>query len=772
MGEVFLARDLDLDRLVAIKYLRSDLTASDWQDNLRREARLLAKLSHPNIVQVYDIFELDGIAALVMEYVEGQNLYKVLRERRCELSECLRWLEEIATGLAAAHAVGITHNDLKAENILISAQGVAKVTDFGIAAAGTDSNADIQALGKLMARLLQDRSGLSPGLLQLTAELNEQHPRKQHSAQQAASLIRNAWLDATQEETALPASPDSRQRNNYRLPAFVGLAVLAALAVFLYTLATAPGSPERLSYLAVLPTVVSNSGTLSEQQQRNLRSTVQQALQQSVLASSGLALVGSQEVLQDDDDFVEIASALGADQMIASFLDCSKLNCELTIEWLSGENFSVSGHRRTAIFVDATLETYSIVQRQWDQLYPGHGIEQDARDLISEEAYQEYITLYNNSHVGGGIESETIARLEVLIGEFNRFRPLYDLYAHAALEMYDETGSTAYLDRLKVVLTRAETWMGDSILLRRAWFKLFVEQQQYQQAEQEVEKIVRLGGDEVLVNTLLGDLNSYQAKYEKADKFYTRALLLKPTRAVYYNTAYNLKEWGKLERAAELLHLSLSLYPNDMDAHGLLGWMLLEQGDLPGAIAQFEQAVKIQPNTIYYNNIGLAYMLQGNYLEARNQFLSLYESGNRQQFVVLNLADSEQLLGNTGQAEQLYQSLIERRTSGDYSVYPSVLSQAYAQLGLFAQAIATFDSIDEVGGDRSNTTFTKALVYALAGQNIAALVQIDTALASGYGLIWFTLPWFGSLCTEQKFAAILEQSSFRETCAGHDIPNG
>jgi eukaryotic-like serine/threonine-protein kinase len=133
MGLVYRARDTRLERDVAIKCLRRELFEAHYIERFKREALLLAKLNHPNIVQIYDYIETPDQLALVMELVDGQNLHIHLREHLVTITQRLKWLVQISEGLAVAHDAGIIHRDLKAENILISQHGLAKITDLGIA---------------------------------------------------------------------------------------------------------------------------------------------------------------------------------------------------------------------------------------------------------------------------------------------------------------------------------------------------------------------------------------------------------------------------------------------------------------------------------------------------------------------------------------------------------------------------------------------------------------------------------------------------------------
>jgi formylglycine-generating enzyme required for sulfatase activity/tetratricopeptide (TPR) repeat protein len=131
---VYRAVDRELGRDVAIKLLKSSLVAeSGAQDRLRREAQVAARLSHPNLVALFDAGEVDGRPYLVMEVVDGRPLSALLEERRLEMRDAVVILEKASRGVGAAHAAGIVHRDLKPANIFVTGGGEAKVGDFGVA---------------------------------------------------------------------------------------------------------------------------------------------------------------------------------------------------------------------------------------------------------------------------------------------------------------------------------------------------------------------------------------------------------------------------------------------------------------------------------------------------------------------------------------------------------------------------------------------------------------------------------------------------------------
>lgn len=144
MGVVWRAVDVRLERSVAVKKVigqhgLSEMDRADLHRRAMREAKIAARLQHPNAIVVFDITEHDGDPCLVMEYLPSHSLSELLAERRTfPVAEAARICEQVASALVAAHQAGIVHRDVKPGNILIDETGVAKLTDFGISRAHGD----------------------------------------------------------------------------------------------------------------------------------------------------------------------------------------------------------------------------------------------------------------------------------------------------------------------------------------------------------------------------------------------------------------------------------------------------------------------------------------------------------------------------------------------------------------------------------------------------------------------------------------------------------
>ncbi len=134
MGAVYKARQPSLDRLVALKILPPAVAGdTGFAERFTREARALARLSHPNIVSVYDFGQVAGMPFFVMEYVDGPNLRELERGAKLNPREALQIVPQICDALQFAHDEGIVHRDIKPENILLDRKGRVKIADFGIA---------------------------------------------------------------------------------------------------------------------------------------------------------------------------------------------------------------------------------------------------------------------------------------------------------------------------------------------------------------------------------------------------------------------------------------------------------------------------------------------------------------------------------------------------------------------------------------------------------------------------------------------------------------
>lgn len=204
MGVVYLARDTQLDRPVALKFLGTLLDASDeYRQRFLREARAAARVSHPNIVSIYDVCDAEGRAYIAMEYIEGLDLHRYIGRRgRLEPREAVNIILQTCSALDAVHNAGIVHRDIKPDNIVIAKGGLVKLMDFGLAKGGdmrltgtniimgtpcymspeqtrgsdVDARSDLYALGLVLHEMLTGKTAFLDGDV-LMRQQTEMPPR-------------------------------------------------------------------------------------------------------------------------------------------------------------------------------------------------------------------------------------------------------------------------------------------------------------------------------------------------------------------------------------------------------------------------------------------------------------------------------------------------------------------------------------------------------------------------------------------------------------------
>jgi eukaryotic-like serine/threonine-protein kinase len=135
MGAVYKAKDLELDRIVAVKVIRPDLASHpDILARFKQELILARQITHRNVIRIFDLSEASGIKFITMEFIEGQDLKSLVSEKgRISFEEAAGFIEQVCLALEAAHAEGVVHRDLKPQNIMVDKQSRASVMDFGIA---------------------------------------------------------------------------------------------------------------------------------------------------------------------------------------------------------------------------------------------------------------------------------------------------------------------------------------------------------------------------------------------------------------------------------------------------------------------------------------------------------------------------------------------------------------------------------------------------------------------------------------------------------------
>ncbi len=217
MGEVFLADDRLLHRNVALKFIREDKESDrSYKKRLLREARSAAALDHPSIAKIHDMGERDGKSFIVMEYVEGVSLEKMLARGPLSMQEALRISVEMAEALEEAHNKGIVHRDFKSTNVHITSDGKVKVLDFGLAKAIDRVQTETE-----QSSIITTTAGTQTGLIAGTTPYMA--PETLHGEPSDAGRMCGGWASSSTRYSAAgahlpgPPAPRSRRRSSATL---------------------------------------------------------------------------------------------------------------------------------------------------------------------------------------------------------------------------------------------------------------------------------------------------------------------------------------------------------------------------------------------------------------------------------------------------------------------------------------------------------------------------------------------------------------------------
>ncbi len=596
MGVVYRAEDVRLGRTVALKFLPED-AANDPAalERFGREARIAASLNHPSICTLHGIEEHEGRSCLVMEFLEGTPLDRLIAAGPLRLDRAIDIADQVCAALSAAHARGILHRDIKPGNLFVTQDGPAKVMDFGIAAAagdtgtasgGTpayaspeqsqrgalDSRSDIFSLGAVLYEMITGRRMFAGGGDSASPVWPTNVPK---AAQRVIARCvepdpANRFQTAEELKTALESLKKERGQTGSRLRwaavLIVGLAVVAAGIA--WRRGASPGGRPRIRSIAVLPMVNLSGDAAQEYFADGMTETL----------TSDLAELGGLRVI----------SRTSAMTYKGSRKSSSEIASRLKVDALLEGSVLRSGSRVRVVtrLIEASTDTHL-----WSRTY-----ERDLRDVLR---MQSDLALAIAREIKVAITPEQRARLAVrrsvkpeayedyLKGMFhlNKFTPegfsRGTAYLQHAIEE-DPADPAAY----------AALGLGYAIMAHDGF------PEEFARAKAAARKSLELGGPVPEAYATLGMVELYfDWDFASAGRDLQRALELAPNLAEarraysWYLLLAGRAEEGLAEmRLAEDVEPLVPIFPND------LGWQYLRHGDLDAALAEAHKALELDPN--------------------------------------------------------------------------------------------------------------------------------------------------------------------------------
>lgn len=781
MGRVYKAYDRELNRTIAIKVVRHGMMGEATAlSRFKQELVLASKISHKHILRIHDLGEVNGLKFITMAYVEGQDLHQIIKENsKLPLERLLNFATQLAEALAAAHAEGVVHRDLKPQNILVDKDDQIYVSDFGLArsfaegaigmtqtgaflgtprymspeqaeAKPTDGRADLYAYGLILYEMA---TGDVPFTGKSTLELMYQRVRERPKSPKLANPALPNWLVAVVMR-CLERDPAARYQNAYEILADLKASDLTGgTSRFLSrsgnSIQIALPRISNRRWIWALSGIVAVMGIFAAillvrrgipGRQRSARSAVSGI---PPLASGKFIAVLPLQVLGDASQWGYVAK--GIEEALSAKLFQLK-NVRVTPVDAADEADEKQPLPKIARALGANLLVQGVLQGAGDKIRVVVNLEDvaDAKTLWSREfdgvvgdlfTIEDQIYTQLISGLDVNPTSDELASAEA--------RPTdnigaYDLYLRGRNSLRGHDGKSIqsaldYFDQAARADPRfalAYTGLADASLrmykIKKDPFWTEKALAAAQQAQQLNDKLPE-------VHATLGSVYRTTGKYSESIAELKRALALAPNSDEFYRRLGDVYlDNGNAPQALEAYQKAAKLNPYYWVDENALGAAYAQMADYPKALQAFQQVTVLEPDVdAGFENVGNMYLQQGKYQESVPYFqkalqIEPYFS------TYTNLGTSYFLLKQFSQAVSMFEKAAEMNPN-DADVVLN-LSDAYRGLGeqdkarsAYQRTITTGFKELETNPQDANVMTDIALAYANTGNPSQALSFIHQA---------------------------------------------
>ena len=701
MGIVHLAWDERLRRRVAIKQVSPERSGPRRRERLRREARTAAQLTHPAIVQIFDLVETDDDDWIVMELVEGQSLAELAREMPLPIDRVLDIGRQIAEGLAAAHALGIVHRDLKTENVAVLADGRVKILDFGLA-----------------KRLPTDiESGAAASL---DSELS-----------QVGQVLGTGRAMSPEQARGLEVDPRSD---------------LFSLGVLLYEITTGVSPFRGASFYDTLAKVAAHQQSpldeLAPEAPRRLAELVDRLLAKAPeLRPTNASAVA--DTLRDVADERRIASREPSGDTTndsETYTDSSSTASRSTYSTVLETQTRGRWLTLAIALVLVALGVSWLASRPPSPSRPT--TDSNSEPVSPLNAYEEGMRALRYNHDPTNVDHA--------IDLFQRLleRDPESAAAHAGLaRAYWETARNPSAGGDPIFLEQAEAVARDAVRLDGYFADARVSLAlvewlagRPESARRELDIALELEPTNADAHFALARVAEADGDKESAERHYRRAIALDPAPVYHDALGASLYSAGRYDEAETVFRASLAAAPDNVNALRNLGGVFYATGRGDEAAAMFQRALAIRPDASLYSNLGTIFFDRGLYPKAAAAFEdALAVDGAANHFVYwIHLADAYRQMPDKDEAARAsYRSALrlldERLTAMPANVaLSSRRALALARLGDCDAAHADIAEAHRVGVEADvYSRLRLGVALELCDDRETALETLDAALRDG-----------------------------------------
>ena len=818
MGSVWLADDTRLHRRVALKVLRAARKENDaGRERLMREARAAAAINHPHIATVYDVIEIDGDIAIVLEYVEGETLRSAIAAGPLPIDRVLDVGVQLTKAIVAAHAQGIVHRDLKPTNVIITPDAQVKVLDFGIArlmsldttrtsgpdtiggpgllgtpayaapeqmlSSAVDERADLYALGVILFELACGRrpfTGNDPVAL-TTAKLGEVAPTlssvgvnapvpfeslvasllERHAAQRPSSAAEVlGTLRALAGTPATGTLPAPRTRVGRWV---IAAAVLSAVIAVAVTGLLSPRLPNADSSAPPVVAVLPLRNTTLDASKEFLAAGLSESLIASLAASPALIVLSRAVVagaVGASGDASAAVKDLGAEYVVDGSLQQSGEDLRVAINVVQGDRSIWGGTFDGTIARVFDLQTrMALAVSEALAIRPGTQPGLPAANPKALEAYWKGHAFLDRWDVKGNIDAAISAFGEALADD-----PASSL-AHAGLGLayWRKYMATRDPDIARASVdagSKAAALDPDRPEVRYSLAVSLAGTGRRDDAVNQLRQALVLRPTFDDARRKLGEVLALQGKIDEAVSEFQRAIAMRPRFwGGYSDLGIALLGAARYAEAASAFEQAVALQPDNHVGWQQLGSVYQTLGDTPKAIAAYEKSLAIQPGVGAYSNIGVLHHVNGDYERAVAAYQQAIALRPNTASLHRNLGDAFQKMGRTDHARRAYLAAVER-AEADLAVNPTSarilagLAVFLAKAGRTTEALGRMAAALRMAPDDVQVRYRAAVVNSLAGRPDAALEEIAAAVERGYSV--------RAVQEEEDFIALRRMPRFRQ----------
>ena len=724
MGVVYKARDMRLDRIVALKMLSEKCLEGAQRDRLVREARTASALNHPNIVTIYDIDLVAGIHIVAMEYVSGHSLAELLRPGGLPVPDVLRYVAQIAEALGKAHAAGIIHRDLKPANVMVTDDGVVKILDFGLAkkyATPDDTNDDISDDASDVRTLVAPLT--RPGLVIGTVEYMSP---EQALGEQIDGRSDIFSLGVMMYELLSGKRP------------FTGNTTLATLQKIQFQ-TPEPLMRTRSDVTAIVETIVEKCMTKERDKRyssmQELRTAIAQALETVTVPQPGRMYAHKAAITGRAVQFIRGHPLAAAALLVLTVLTPEFRSIQ---HWVSTIRITTES---SALKEPATTPASALSAREW----------------ITQA--QVWLERYDRA---GNVDRAIGASKRAL--ERDASNPMaYVILAECYILKNGTKPDPQWLRLASESARKSVQLNADLAAAHMAQGFVNLSEHQMEEARRELEWARELDPANAEVWMWLAEYYAQSGDKARAEDFYKQAMVRNsdywPDYGRYGSFLFND---GRYSDAINVWETARGRTPDNIIILKNLGAAYNSVSRYEDAASTFQRALEVEPTAAIYTNLGTARFFQGHYSDATAAFEKAVDKNATSYRNWGNLGDARRWTpSEAAKANEAYSNAIrivlERLMAApDDADLQSSLAMFYAKSGDRKGAAVALTRLEMLPHRTPGSYFKATVSYEITGDRGKALLSLEKAIEAHYSLQEIkNEPELTALRTDRRYQEIL-----------------